>query len=155
MPARQEASFQKHDREALWTHHTESCEGRPYTRTLVRASEAAEEYPTLSNNMRSGCWRAACLELSQRTKSGLDWISPKFFDSLLQLLEACLRHGSIDEDRTAEDCLEHFSTSTSSDTRKKKAEELLITYRSGFDPFVGTECAMVDATFARWRAGSG
>ena len=84
-----------------------------------RLSEALKNTPTLSNDVRSGCWRAACLELSQRTKrSGLD--SPKFFDSLLQLLEACLRHGTINEDKTAESSLEHFSTSTSSDSRRKK-----------------------------------
>ncbi|CAH0378601.1 unnamed protein product [Pelagomonas calceolata] len=139
-PARQEASLQKHDREALLDIITKVAKGVPI-HTLVRASEALKNTPSLSNDVRSGCWRAACLELSQRTKrSGLD--SPKFFDSLLQLLEACLRHGTIEEDKTAEDCLEHFSTSTSSDTRKKKAEELLITYRGGFDPFVGTECVV-------------
>ena len=139
-PARQEATLQQHDREAVLDVIQKVAKGVPI-HTLVRASEALKNTPTHSNDVRSGCWRAACLELSQRTKrSGLD--SPKFFDSLLQLLEACLRHGSIDDDRTAEDCLEHFSTSTSSDTRKKKAEELLITYRSGFDPFVGTECVV-------------
>ena len=139
-PARQDASLQKHDREALLDVITKVAKGVPI-HTLVRASEALRNTPSLSNDVRSGCWRAACLELSQRTKrSGLD--SPKFFDSLLQLLEACLRHGSIEEDRTAESSLEHFSTSTSSDSRKKRAEELLITYRSGFDPFVGTECVV-------------
>ena len=132
--------MQKHDREAVLDVITKVAKGVPI-HTLVRASEALKNTPTLSNDVRSGCWRAACLELSQRTKrSGLD--SPKFFDSLLQLLEACLRHGTIEEDTTAESSLEHFSTSTSSDTRKKKAEELLITYRSGFDPFVGTECVV-------------
>ena len=140
VPVTQEATLQKHDREALLDIIERVAKGVPI-HTLVRASEALKNTPTLSNDVRSGCWRAACLELSQRTKrSGLD--SPKFFDSLLQLLEACLRHGSIDDDRTAESSLEHFSTSTSSDSRKKKAEELLITYRSGFDPFVGTECVV-------------
>ena len=139
-PARQDASLQKHDREALLDVISKVAKGVPI-HTLVRASEALRNTPSLSNDVRSGCWRAACLELSQRTKrSGLD--SPKFFDSLLQLLEACLRHGTINEDKTAEASLEHFSTSTSSDTRKRKAEELLITYRGGFDPFVGTECVV-------------
>ena len=137
--ASQEASLQKHDREALSQIITTVA--KVPIHVLVRASEALKNIPAISNNIRSGCWRAACLELSQRTRrSGLD--SPKFFDSLLQLLEACLRHGSINEDRTSEASLEHFSTSTSSDARKKKAEELLITYRSGFDPFVGTECVV-------------
>ena len=117
-PARQEASLQKHDREALLDIITKVAKGVPI-HTLVRASEALKNTPSISNDVRSGCWRAACLELSQRTKrSGLD--SPKVFDSLLQLLEACLRHGTIEEDTTAESSLEHFSTSTSSDSRKKR-----------------------------------
>ena len=79
--ASQEASLQKHDREALLDIIQKVAKGVPI-HTLVRAAEALKNTPSISNDVRSGCWRAACLELSQRTKrSGLD--SPKFFDSLL------------------------------------------------------------------------
>ena len=108
---------------------------------LVRATEALKNTPALSNDVRSGCWRAACYELYKKQRaSGLD--SPKLFDALLALLDACLQHGPIDEDKAAEARLEDFSTANSSEARNRKAEDILLTYRSGFDPFVGTECVV-------------
>ena len=57
-PARQDASLQKHDREALLDIITKVAKGVPI-HTLVRASEALRNTPSLSNDVRSGCWRAA------------------------------------------------------------------------------------------------
>ena len=61
--ASQEASLPKHDREALLDIIERVAKGVPI-HTLVRASEALKTTPALSNDVRSGCWRAACLELS-------------------------------------------------------------------------------------------
>lgn len=134
-----EALLEPLDREAL-REVVERAAKQVSLATLVRAANALRTRAP-SAEIRAGCWRAACYELSRRTTaSGLD--SPKVFDALLDLLRAC---GPISIDTEAEQHLEHFVRVTSSETRKRRAERCLIDYRSSRDPFIGSECVMEGA----------